>query len=73
MKSGSGALGSLGGDGSQERVSWFFFNCFQYIIQMYSNLVKHVYVLLHVPEFYLKSQVCNLVSRIFISACDNNG
>lgn len=64
MKSGSGALGSLGGDGSQERVSWFFF----VFNTLYSNLVKHVYMLLHVPEFYLKSQVCNLVSRIFISA-----
>lgn len=27
----------------------------------------------HVPEFYFKSQVCNVVSEIFISACDNIG
>lgn len=53
MKSGSGALGSLGGDGSQERVSCFFFSFFFFIKKkhpghlivfntLYCNLVIHV-------------------------------
>lgn len=66
MKSGSGALGSLGGDGSPERVSCFFLFFLKkhpvHLIvfnTLYCNLVIHikVHVHVHVPKFYLKSQV----------------